>query len=192
MDFVPVLSTFLLIFVGEFGDKTQLAIISLSCRYDVKHVFLGAMVAFLVVDGISAVLGGPLLALLPVGIVRVVAGIVFIVVGIVPLIPRKRKESGAQKNRRYTVFGVFSMVALMELGDKTQIIAMTLAAQNPPVMVIAGAMLAFALLTGLAVFVGSRFASKIPTKWLKIGTSILFIVLGALSIIGAWLGIYLL
>jgi Ca2+/H+ antiporter, TMEM165/GDT1 family len=192
MDFVPVLTTFLLIFVGEFGDKTQLTVISLSCKYDVKHVFLGATLAFLLVDGISAVLGGPLLALLPVGLVRVVAGIVFIVVGILPLIPRKQKESSAQKTRRYTLFGVFSMVALMELGDKTQIITMTLAAQNPPLLVIAGAMLAFTLLTGLAVLVGSRFASKIPTKWLKIGTSVLFIVLGSLSIIGAWLGIYLL
>ena len=77
----------------------------------------------------------------------------------------------------------------MELGDKTQLITMTMAAQNPPFMVFAGAMLAFALLTGGAVLVGSKFASAIPAKWLKIGTSILFIVLGILSIIGASLGI---
>jgi putative Ca2+/H+ antiporter (TMEM165/GDT1 family) len=192
MDFVPVVSTFLLILVGEFGDKTQLAIISLSCNYKVKHVFSGAMLAFLVVDGVSAVLGGPLLALLPVSLVRVVAGVVFIFFGVLPLIPRKGKESAAQKTRSFTLFGCFSMVALMELGDKTQLITMTLAAQNPPLMVVAGAMMAFALLTGAAVLVGAKLASRFPTKWLKIGTSILFIVLGSLSIIGAWLGIYLL
>ena len=80
----------------------------------------------------------------------------------------------------------------MELGDKTQLITMTLAAQNPPILVFTGAMLAFALLTAATVLIGAKLAAKIPTKWLKIGTSVLFIVLGSLSIIGAWLGIYLL
>jgi len=192
MDFVPVVSAFLLIFVGEFGDKTQLTVISLSCSCKAKHVFLGALLAFLVVDGVSAFLGGPLLGLLPVSLVRVVAGAVFIFFGILPLLPRNGKESNAQKTRSFTMFGCFSMVALMELGDKTQLITMTLAAQNPPILVFAGAMLAFGLLTGVAVLVGAKLGSRIPTKWLKIGTSVLFIVLGSLSIIGAWLGIYLL
>jgi len=189
MDFVPVVSTFLLILVGEFGDKTQLTVISLSCNHKAKDVFIGAMLAFLLVTCVSAVLGGPLLALLPVTVVRVGAGVVFIIFGIVPLIPRKEKEVNDQKTRKFTLFSCFSMVALMELGDKTQLITMTMAAQNPPLMVFAGAMLAFALLTGGAVLVGSKFASAIPAKWLKIGTSILFIVLGILSIIGASLGI---
>ena len=192
MDFVPLVTTFLLILVGEFGDKTQLTIISLSCSFKVSDVFLGAMLAFLVVDGVSAVLGGPLLALLPAALVRIIAGGVFIFFGVLPLIPRKKKEDKVQKTPRFTLFGSFSMVALMELGDKTQLITMTLAAQNPPLIVVVGAMLAFALLTSVAVFVGAKLATHIPTKWLKIGTSILFIVLGVLSIIGAWLGIYLL
>ena len=192
MDFVPVVSTFLLIFVGEFGDKTQLAIVSLSCNYKVKHVFLGAMLAFFVVDGVSAFLGGPLLALLPVSLVRVVAGVVFIFFGVLPLLPQKGRAPNAQKIRRFTLFGCFSMVALMELGDKTQLITMSLAAQNSPLMVVAGAMFAFALLTGAAVLVGAKLVSRLPTKWLKIGTSVFFIVLGSLSIVGAWLGISLL
>lgn len=192
MDFVPVVSTFLLIFIGEFGDKTQLTIISLSCNCKGKQVFLGAILAFLVVGSISAFLGGPLLALLPVNLVRVVAGVVFIVFGVVPLLPRNREEPNDRKPRRFSLFGCFSMVALMELGDKTQLITMTLAAQNPPLLVVAGAMLAFTVLTGAAVLLGSKLASRIPSQWLKIGTSVLFIVLGSLSIIGAWLGIYLL
>ena len=192
MDFVPVVSTFLLIFVGEFGDKTQLAVISLSCKYDIKQVFLGAILAFLLVDGVSAVLGGPLLALLPVSFVRVAAGVVFIFFGVLPFLRRSSKTGGTEKPSHLTLFGCFSMVALTELGDKTQLITMTLAAQNPPLLVITGAMLAFVLLTGAAVLVGAKFASRIPTKWLTIATSFLFIVLGSLSIIGAWLGIYLL
>ena len=192
MDFVPLISTFMLILVAELGDKTQLAVISLSCNYKIKHVFFGAMLAFLAVDGISAVIGGPLLALLPLNIVQIVSGVVFIIFGVLPLIPRKEKAVEEKKISRLPLFACFSLVALMELGDKTQLITITLAAENPPIMVLLGLTLAFALLTGAAVLVGAKLVSRLPMKWLKIGTSALFIILGSLSIISALFGINLL
>jgi len=85
----------------------------------------------------------------------------------------------------------FSLVALMELGDKTQIIAITLAAQFSPFSVFVGMIFAFAVLTGAAVLVGAKLVSRLPAKWLKIGTSALFIVIGAFSIIGGALNISL-
>jgi Ca2+/H+ antiporter, TMEM165/GDT1 family len=192
MDFVPLISTFLLILVAELGDKTQLAVISLSCNYKVKHVFLGAMLAFLAVDGISAVVGGPLLALLPLTIVQAVSGVVFIIFGVVPLLPRKEKAIEEKKPSNLPLFACFSLVALMELGDKTQLITITLAAENPPILVLIGLTMAFAVLTGAAVLVGAKFVSRLPMKWLKIGTSALFIILGSLSIATALFGVSLL
>jgi len=49
--------------------------------------------------------------------------------------------------------------------------------------VLAGMLMAFTLLTGAAVLIGAKFVSRLPMKWLKIGTSILFIILGAISIL---------
>jgi putative Ca2+/H+ antiporter (TMEM165/GDT1 family) len=192
MDVLPLVSTFLLILVAEFGDKTQLAIISLSCKYKATHVFFGAMLAFLTVDGVSLVIGGPLLALLPLNLVQIISGVVFIIFGILPLLPRKEKEVTQKKTSSLPLFAVFSLVSLMELGDKTQLITITLAAENPPIQVLIGITLAFALLTGFAVFMGAKLVSRLPTKWLKIGTSALFIILGSLSIISAVLGISIL
>jgi Ca2+/H+ antiporter, TMEM165/GDT1 family len=193
MDFVPLVSTFLLILVAELGDKTQLAVISLSCNYKVKHVFFGAMLAFLVVDGVSAVIGGPLLALLPLNLVQAVSGMVFIAFGVLPLLPRKEKPVEEHKlSKSLPLIACFSLVALMELGDKTQLITITLAAENPPLMVLLGLTLAFALLTGVAVLVGAKVVSRFPMKWLKIGTSALFIILGSLSIVTAVFGVSLL
>jgi putative Ca2+/H+ antiporter (TMEM165/GDT1 family) len=80
----------------------------------------------------------------------------------------------------------------MELGDKTQLITVTLAAENPPILVVVGLTLAFSVLTGVAVLVGSKFVSRLPMKWIKIGTSALFILLGAISIISGVFGINLL
>jgi len=192
MDVLPIVSTFLLILAAELGDKTQLAVISLSCKYKATHVFLGAMMAFLVVDGVSAMVGGSLLAYLPLNIIQIVSGIIFIAFGVFPLIPRKEKEKSPKKSSHMPLIAAFSMVALMELGDKTQLITLTLAAENPPVTVLIGLTMAFALLTGAAVLLGAKFVSKLPMKWLKIGTSVLFIILGSLSILGAAFGINLL
>ncbi len=192
MDFLPVVSTFLLILVGELGDKTQIAVMTLSCNYHAKQVFVGAMLAFLAVDGASAMLGGPLLAMLPIALVRGVAGVVFIVFGVLPLIPRKEKEVEVKATSRLPLFACFSMIALMEIGDKTQLVTITLAAENPPLAVFVGLLLAFALLTSVAVLVGAKLLVRLPKRWLVIGTSALFIILGILSIFAAVFGIPLL
>jgi putative Ca2+/H+ antiporter (TMEM165/GDT1 family) len=185
MDILPIVSTFLLILVAELGDKTQLSIISLSCNYKWKHVFAGAMLAFLAVDGISLAIGGTLLATIPIRYIQIGSGIVFVTFGLIPFL-RKEKDAKAdisKKNSNIPLLASFSLIALMELGDKTQIITITLAAQTAPILVLSGMLLAFALLTGAAVLIGAKLVARLPMKWLKIGTSTLFIILGATSIL---------
>lgn len=191
MDALPIISTFLLILIAELGDKTQLAIISLSSTYKASHVFSGAMLAFLAVDGISLAVGGSLLALLPMRLVLIVSGIVFIIFGIAPLLSKKEKEAAKLKPKSSTfpLLACFSLISLMELGDKTQLITITLAAETSPILVLLGMTMAFALLTTVAVVLGTKVLSRLPLKWLKIGTSALFIIIGALTILSAVLEI---
>jgi putative Ca2+/H+ antiporter (TMEM165/GDT1 family) len=185
MDALPTMSAFLLIFIAELGDKTQLSVISLSSSYKWHHVFVGSMLAFLAVDGVSIAVGGPLLALVPLRYVQVVSGVVFIIFGVIPLFRKERSRDSFVTRRRSNVplLASFSLIALMELGDKTQILTITLAAQSSPVPILIGMLLAFTLLTGAAVFIGAKLLSRLPSKWLRIGTSALFIVLGAVSIL---------
>ena len=193
MDALPILSAFALILIAELGDKTQLSVISLSCNYKWHHVFIGSMLAFLAVDGISIAVGGPLLALVPLRYVQIASGAVFVIFGIFPLL-RKEKTDGVnlpKKRSNIPLIASFSLIALMELGDKTQIITITLAAQSSPLLVLIGMVIAFAVLTGAAVLIGEKLVSRLPMKWLKIGTSTLFIVLGAISIVSGILQISL-
>ena len=185
MDALPILSAFLLILVAELGDKTQLSVISLSSSYKWQHVFAGSMLAFLAVDGLSIAVGGPLLALVPLRYVQIVSGIVFVIFGVVPLLRKEKTNDVPLSKPRSTVplLASFSLIALMELGDKTQIISIALAAQSSVILVLVGMVSAFALLTGAAVLIGARLVSRLPMKWLKIGTSTLFIALGAISIV---------
>jgi putative Ca2+/H+ antiporter (TMEM165/GDT1 family) len=185
MEALPLISSFLLILVAELGDKTQLSVISLSCSYRWHHVFAGSMLAFLAVDGLSIAIGGPLLALVPLRYIQVTSGIVFIVFGIIPFLRKEKNDQVSFKQKRSSLplIASFSLIALMELGDKTQILTITLAAQSSPIPVLVGMFLAFMLLTGGAVLIGAKLVSRLPGKWLKIGTSILFLALGTFSIL---------
>ncbi len=77
-----------------------------------------------------------------------------------------------------TTSTAFSLVALAELGDKTQLVCMTLAARHPPVPVLIGAVLAFAVLNLLAVLFGASVAVWLPAWVTAAGVAILFALFG--------------
>jgi len=77
----------------------------------------------------------------------------------------------------------------MELGDKTQLAVVSLAAEyDAPILVFVGVMLAFAALTGLGVVLGSAISKRVPLKYVRIGSGLLFIVFGVLFIWSALSG----
>jgi putative Ca2+/H+ antiporter (TMEM165/GDT1 family) len=185
MDALPAVSVFLLIFVAELGDKTQLSVISLSSSYKWHHVFVGAILAFLTVDGLSIAFGGTLLALVPLRYVQVASGVAFVVFGVFPLLKKSKTDGVSLKPKRSNIplIASFVLIALMELGDKTQVLTLTLAAQTSPILVLVGMLSAFTLLTAVAVLVGAKLVSRLPAKWLRIVTSTLFILLGTVSVL---------
>ncbi|MDG4594716.1 MAG: TMEM165/GDT1 family protein [Candidatus Contendobacter sp.] len=81
-----------------------------------------------------------------------------------------------------TAFTTLGLVALAELGDKTQLVCMTLAARHPPLPVLSGAVLAFALLNLLAVLFGASVAAWLP-EWLTATiVAVLFAVFGVTAL----------
>ena len=77
----------------------------------------------------------------------------------------------------------FSAIFLAEMGDKTQLAAMTLSAQTgKPWAVLIGSSLALTCVSAVAVVVGSSLAHVLPLEWIKRGAGALFIVIGALML----------
>ena len=74
---VPLLSSFAVIALAEFGDKTQIAIISLSAKHKPKSVFTGALFAFAIIDGILILIGGMIASHFPTFWVNIASGILF-------------------------------------------------------------------------------------------------------------------
>lgn len=176
------LTSFTLIFLAELGDKTQICTIVLSSRTSAASVFLGAMLAFLLVDGLSTLLGGELLALLPHNILSLASGFIFIVLGLLSLF--RKSEKTICEEGKTAFIQTFLLISLMELGDKTQLSSILLAARfGNPLLVLIGIVTAFASITGIGVFLGKRVLRIMPEKYLKIGASIMFIILGLLFIL---------
>lgn len=191
MDLFPLLASFGIILVAELGDKTQLAVISLSSKRKSKSVFIGALLAFAVVDGVSALVGGAIAAFIPIFWIGIVAGVAFIVFAVYTLV-FERDEKPETSDRSLTVASSFSLVALMELGDKTQLASISLAAEyNAPILVFIGVMLAFAVLAGFGVMLGMAISRYVPLRYVRIGSGLLFIVFGVTFIWSAASGIKL-
>jgi putative Ca2+/H+ antiporter (TMEM165/GDT1 family) len=185
MDLFPLLASFGIILVAELGDKTQLAVISLSSKRKSKSVFIGALLAFAVVDGVSALVGGAIVALIPIFWIGIVAGVAFIVFAVYTLV-FERDEKPETSDRSLTVASSFSLVALMELGDKTQLASISLAAEyNAPILVFIGVLAGFGVMLGMAI---SRY---VPLRYVRIGSGLLFIVFGVTFIWSAVSGIKL-
>jgi len=146
------------------------------------------MLAFAVVDGVSALLGGAISTYLPMSWILIGSGLVFILFGLHGLISAKKEEDVKVKDRGFPLLTSFSLVALMELGDKTQFAVVALASQYDPVMVFLGMMLAFVLVTGVGVVLGATLVKRLPTKYLRIGSSALFLLFGVAFLISAVFG----
>ncbi|MEM4188076.1 MAG: TMEM165/GDT1 family protein [Candidatus Hadarchaeum sp.] len=182
MDLTPLVTTFGIIALAELGDKTQLATITLSCKYRPLPVFVGAMLAVIIVDGISILAGTALAGLLPLQLLRLISAAIFIVFGVKNLIPNDDEKINIKKSKP-ALLASFSMLALMELGDKTQfsVIALTIK-YNAPLLIFVGMAVAFAILMGLGVLIGYRLMNFMPKRYLKIITSTMFLIFGLLFI----------
>jgi len=164
----------------------------LSSRSSATSVFLGSMGAFFIIDGLSAFLGGELLSFLPKNITGIVSGITFVVFGLISLIRNEKSKSECERNGA-SFLRVFSLISLMELGDKTQIFSILLAAQfESPLMVLVGIMLAFTIITSIGIFLGQGILRIIPEKYLRNGAAVVFVMLGLIQIVEALLNISIL
>jgi putative Ca2+/H+ antiporter (TMEM165/GDT1 family) len=192
IDLAPLLSTFAIVSLAEFGDKTQVALVSLSAKHRPRSVFVGALLALALVGGVSALVGGVIAPFISTFWVGLVAGILFIVFGTYTLLSKE----GAMvriKERSKTFTTSFLLIAVTELGDKTQLAIVGLAAEyNAPIQVFLGMMLSFALLTALSVVFGKIISRYISARYIRIGASLVFFLFGVLFLFEAFSSVRLL
>ncbi|MBM4237330.1 MAG: TMEM165/GDT1 family protein [Euryarchaeota archaeon] len=182
MDLAPLVSAFVLIALMEIGDKTMIAVITLSSKHSRISVFIGAILALGAVSAIGVLVGEVLFELVPRNIVEIAAGLLFIAAGLYTLIvPEKEEklESRSIAGRWGGAVASFSLVALMELGDKTQLSIIALSAESGSgLLVFIGAMIAFAMITLAEVFLGGEIGKRVDKRYIRWGSGAVFLIFG--------------
>ncbi|MEY4738314.1 MAG: hypothetical protein RL302_2633 [Pseudomonadota bacterium] len=178
--------------LAEIGDKTQLLAFILAARFKKPlPIIAGILCATLVNHGLAGALGAWITSAISGETLRWVLGASFIAMAIWTLIPDKIEDEETQVAKHLGVFGATLITFfLAEMGDKTQIATVALAAKfSNPVVVVIGTTLGMLIADVPAVFVGDRFAAKIPMKLVHSIAAGIFALLGLATLAGLGQGL---
>ena len=172
--------------LAEIGDKTQLLAFVLAARFKKPvPIILGILAATLVNHGLAGAFGAWITATVSPQILRWALGLSFLGMAVWTLIPDEIEEDETKIAHRLGVFGATLVTFfLAEMGDKTQIATVALAAHYAaPLLVVAGTTLGMLIADVPAVFVGDKLASKIPMRLVHAIAAAIFALLGVATLV---------
>lgn len=178
------INSFLLVFAGEIGDKTQLLSLVLAARFGRPWVILaGVLVATLLNHALAAWAGNWVASLVAPQTLTWILAVTFFAFAAWVLIPDKEGEL-----RESAAFGAFITTVISffiaEMGDKTQLATIALGARYPNAwMVTVGTTAGMLAANAPAIFWGPKMLKKIPMKAVRITAAVLFLLFGVLILI---------
>ena len=177
--------------LAEIGDKTQLLAFILAAKFRRPWpIVWGILVATLANHGMAGALGAWITSLVGPQTLRWVLGLSFLGMAAWTLVPDKFDEGDAKLARHGVFLTTLIAFFLAEMGDKTQIATVALAAQYQSLWaVVAGTTLGMMLANVPAVFLGDRLAGRLPVRLVHGIAATIFAVLGVLTLLGAGAGL---
>lgn len=173
--------------LAEIGDKTQLLAFLLAARFRKPlPIVAGILVATLVNHGIAGAMGAWIMQEVGPSIMRWVLGVSFLAMAIWTLIPDEIEEDELRIANRLGVFGA-TLVSffLAEMGDKTQIATVAMAARfDQAWVVVLGTTLGMLIANVPAVYLGEKLAGRIPMVWVHRAAAAIFALLGVMTLLG--------
>ncbi|MBI4293915.1 MAG: TMEM165/GDT1 family protein [Betaproteobacteria bacterium] len=176
----------LVVAIGEIGDKTQLLSLVLAARFQRPlPIAFGILFATLANHSLAGLAGEWIRVSVSADVLRWALGLSFIAVALWALIPDKLDKEPGTVGR----FGVFLVTLatffLVEMGDKTQVATVILAAQfNALIAVVAGTTLGMLIADVPVVYLGRAAAPRIPFKLVRAIAASIFAALGLATLLG--------
>lgn len=189
MDLSVAASSFMLLFLAEMGDKTQVIAMTLAHRYRPLPVITGVLTAFLVLNGLAVLVGEALFYYVPQSLILMASGSLFWFFAY-----RSWQDSGVDDDETATPTGgygawiaSFSLILLAELGDKSQLTMIALAAgTGDPAAVLLGGTLALWAVSLMGIVLGYTLLRRLPKVSIHRAAAALFFVFGVAAWVWVW------
>jgi putative Ca2+/H+ antiporter (TMEM165/GDT1 family) len=176
--------------LAEMGDKTQLLAMALACRFRWQTVMLGVFAATLANHFLAVVAGTYLTKLVPLDYVRIAAFASFILFGFWTL--RGDKLEGEDKRFNFSPFWTVAVAFFFaEMGDKTQLATVALAAEYQSIFAVwLGTTTGMLIADAIGIGVGIVLGKKIPERTIKWAAAFIFIFFGLSGLYELLPGLY--
>lgn len=178
---------FLTEFIAEMGDKTQLMLIALTSKYKLKDIILGTAAAILVLNGLAVLAGGLVSEFIPDWLIKTIAALAFLYFA-ASTIAGDDDDEGEEEEKskiKFAPLAVFCTFFVAELGDKTQLTAITFGANEgmgAALIVWLGCSLGLFAADILGMLVGYLLKSKVPEGLLNTLAFAIFSVFGVYTL----------
>ena len=177
----------LLVAIAEIGDKTQMLSLYLAARYRRPGTIVaGIAVSTLANHALAGALGAWVATLVSPAVLRWMLGVAFLAFAAWALVADSFSEPAGLQRSRLGVF-LITVVALFaaEMGDKTQLATVALAAKyGSVVIVVLGTTLGMMLANAPVVYAGERLAKRLPIVWARRIAALLFALTGVVTLVG--------
>lgn len=177
------LKVFFTEFIAEMGDKTQFMLIAFTSKYKLKDIIFGTAAAILVLNGLAVLAGGFVSEFIPDWLIRTAAALAFLYFAASTIAgdDDDEAEEGGKSKIKFAPLTVFCTFFLAELGDKTQLTAITFGANEgieSALVVWIGCSLGLFAADILGMLVGYLLKSKTPDGLLNTLAFVIFSVFG--------------
>lgn len=180
------LRIFMAMFIAEMGDKTQLLMIAMTSRYKMKDIIIGSGASILVLNAMAVVLGSFISSLIPQHIVKLVAGVAFLYFSWSSLFKNKDEDNGVGSGSvlKNPILIIFWTFFIAEFGDKTQLSAITFAAEagiNEALIVCLSCSLGLFSADFIGMILGDVIKKHTGTHFMDRMAFLLFFIFGLLT-----------
>lgn len=184
------LTAFAVVFVAEFGDRTQLLLLALATRHRAAPVVGGLLVGYGLMTVVAVALGAAIGAALPETVVHVGSGLVFLAFAAWTLLGGEDEDEDhvddrPQRHPLALLASIAGAIMLSELGDKSMIATATLAADGDPLPVWLGATAGILSAGGIGVVAGRLLADRLRPDVLRWASAGLFTLFGIATLVRA-------
>ena len=174
---------FITVFIAEMGDKTQLMLIALTSKYKLRDIIMGTAAAILVLNGLAVLAGGLVSEFIPAWLIKMVAALAFLYFAASTIAgdDDDEEEEGGKSKIKFAPLAVFCTFFIAELGDKTQLTAITFGANEgmgSALIVWLGCSFGLFAADILGMLVGYLLKSKTPEGLLNTLAFVIFSVFG--------------